>query len=210
MPGVRNVPYERDSIVTVTHTDPRSVRDAAVMTEAQHNPERFSAIFDCYYTEIFAYAAHRIGQDLAPDLVAETFLAAFQMRHRYDPDQASVRTWLYGIATNLIGKQRRSEIRALRAMSRLEVTGNAEGHDERVSSQVSAGALRASLIEALADLSDGERDVLLLVTLADLSYEEAGAALGISGGTVGSRLSRAKARVREALGGTNPMHGRGE
>jgi RNA polymerase sigma factor (sigma-70 family) len=190
--------------------DPRFVRDAAVMNEARHNPERFSAIFDSYYPEIFGYVAHRLGPDLAPDIAAETFLAAFQVRHRYDPDRASVRTWLYSIATNLVGRQRRSEIRALRALSRLDVTWSAEAHDERVSSQVSAGALRANLVRALTDLSDGERDVLLLVTLADLSYDEVGAALGIPRGTVASRLSRAKAQVRDALGGTNPMHDKGE
>jgi DNA-directed RNA polymerase specialized sigma24 family protein len=53
-----------------------------------------------------------------PTSPAETFLAAFRKRDRYDPERAGVRTWRYGFATNLAGKHRRSEPRALRAMDR--------------------------------------------------------------------------------------------
>ncbi|MFD8555824.1 RNA polymerase sigma factor [Streptosporangium canum] len=82
---------------------------------------------------------------------------------------------------------------------------DAPSHEERVAAQVSAESLRPALAEAIARLGRGERDVLLLTALAGLSHEEIAAALGISYGTVGSRLSRARAKIRAALGGTNPM-----
>ncbi|MFD0539317.1 RNA polymerase sigma factor [Actinomadura luteofluorescens] len=78
------------------------------------------------------------------------------------------------------------------------------GHADRVDARVSAQGLRGPLAGALAALPAGERDVLLLVALADLTHEEIAAALGIPYGTVGSRLSRARKKVRAALGGTDP------
>ena len=54
--------------------------------------------------------------------------------------------------------------------------------------------------ERAARLPRGERDVLLLVALADLSYDEVAQALGLKTGTVASRLHRARRRLREALG----------
>lgn len=68
---------------------------------------------------------------------------------------------------------------------------------------MSAQQRRADLTRALAGLSKGERDVLLLVALADLGHDEVAEALGIAYGTVGSRLSRARAKLRQALG-ANP------
>jgi RNA polymerase sigma factor (sigma-70 family) len=61
-----------------------------------------------------------------------------------------------------------------------------------------------ALAAALAALEAGDRDVLLLVALADLGNREVAQALGIPYGTVGSRLNRARKRLREALGGANP------
>jgi RNA polymerase sigma factor (sigma-70 family) len=79
-----------------------------------------------------------------------------------------------------------------------------DGPFDRVDSQVSAGAVQRDLAAALASLSAGERDVLLLIAWADLSYQETVAALRIPVGTVCSRLNRARRKVREALGGQNP------
>jgi RNA polymerase sigma-70 factor (ECF subfamily) len=80
-----------------------------------------------------------------------------------------------------------------------------EGHDDRVAAQVSAQGLRPDLAAAIAKLNKGDRDVLLLVALAGLGHDEIAAALEIPYGTVGSRLNRARKKLRAALGGTNPM-----
>ncbi|GAA4091067.1 RNA polymerase sigma factor [Nonomuraea soli] len=164
----------------------------------------FEAVFDAYFGEIHRYVAQRLGPDDAEDVVAETFLAAYRRRDVYDPSRASVRTWLYGIATKLIGKHRRSEIRALKALRVAD--GDLSGHfDEQAAARVSAQALRPDLAKAIAGLNRGDRDVLLLVALAGLSHEEIAVALGIPYGTVGSRLSRARRKLRDALGGVNPV-----
>jgi RNA polymerase sigma factor (sigma-70 family) len=165
----------------------------------------FDEVFESYFEEIHRYAARRLGPDAAADVAAQVFLEAFRQRQGYDPGRAGVRTWLYGIATRVIGRHRRAEVRALRALGRLGPDRDPQGHAEWVDSRVSAAGLRAELAGAIAALPRGQRDVLLLVALADLSHEEVATALGISYGTVGSRLSRARTTLREALGGTNPI-----
>ncbi|MER7134261.1 RNA polymerase sigma factor [Streptosporangium saharense] len=167
--------------------------------------EGFGAVFDAHFAEIHRYVAQRLGDDVAEDIVAETFLTAFRKRSRYDPSRAGVRAWLYGIATNLVGRQRRVEVRTLRALGRHGPDPDAPGHEERVAARVSAESLRPSLAAAVAELHQRDRDVLLLVALADLSHEEVAAALGIPYGTVGSRLNRARRKLRAILGETNPM-----
>ncbi|MEU8124473.1 RNA polymerase sigma factor [Spirillospora sp. NPDC049024] len=177
---------------------------SGVMRMSLRDPERFGEIFDAYFTEIHGYAAKRLGPDAASDVAAQTFLEAFRVRARYDASRAAVRTWLYGIATNVISKHRRGEVRGLRARARLGPVQDEAGHADRVDARVSAQGLRGRLAGAIAGLSAGERDVLLLVALADLTHEEVAAALDVPYGTVGSRLSRARKKVREALGGTDP------
>jgi RNA polymerase sigma-70 factor (ECF subfamily) len=70
--------------------------------------------------------------------------------------------------------------------------------------RVSAQAHREPLLRALGGLSDGDRDVLLLIALGGLNYNEVAAALSIPPGTVASRLSRARRKVRGVLGGAPP------
>ncbi|RFU36745.1 RNA polymerase sigma factor [Actinomadura logoneensis] len=171
--------------------------DGEIIARSQERPERFAEIFDRHYTEIHRYVDRRLGADAADDIAAETFLVAFRARASYDPERTSARPWLYGIATNLVSRHRRGEMRRYRAMARMDGRDAVEGHEDRVVSAVTAqdGTLSA----ALADLAHGDRDVLLLVALAELSYTEVAQALGIAYGTVCSRLSRARRKVREAL-----------
>jgi RNA polymerase sigma-70 factor (ECF subfamily) len=202
---VRRAAHDGETIVTAMSWATRPAGDAEVIKLSLDEAERFSAIFDSYFGEIHRFVAQRLGTDNAEDIVAETFLAAFRKRGRYDPSRATVRAWLYGIATNLIGKHRRLEVRTLRALGRYGQDPDSPGHEERVAVQVSAQGLRPNLAAAMARLDQRDRDVLLLVALAGLSHEEIATALRIPYGTVGSRLSRARKKLRAALGGTNPM-----
>ncbi|SEG27914.1 RNA polymerase sigma-70 factor, ECF subfamily [Nonomuraea solani] len=173
---------------------------AEVAVRALDDADEFAEVFDAHFGEIHTYVAQRLGPDHAEDIVAETFLTAFRKRAQYDPSRAGVRAWLYGIATNLIGKQRRLEARTLRALARCAPDTDAPGHEESVAVRVSAQSLRPELAAALAGLDRRDRDVLLLVALAGLSHEEIATALGIPYGTVGSRLSRARKKLRARLG----------
>ncbi|GAA1566690.1 RNA polymerase sigma factor [Actinomadura kijaniata] len=179
--------------------------DVAAIVRSRREPEAFAEVFHRHFDEIHGYIARRLGADAADDLAAETFLAAFRRRDRFDPRRGPVRPWLYGIATNVVGLHRRAERRHYRALARSPAEGPAPGHEEHVTGRVRAGEVGRDLARALARLPAGDRDVLLLVALADLSYEEVAAALDLKKGTVASRLNRARRELREALGGTNPM-----
>lgn len=174
--------------------------DGLLIEASWREPDRFAEIFDRYYPEIHGYVDRRLGADAADDIAAETFLVAFRKRDRFDAAQGVPRSWLYGIATRLVSRHRRDEVRRYRALARMGAEPPLDGHEERVTAQVAASDARARLGAALAGLSSGDRNVLLLVALADLTYPEVAQALGIKYGTVCSRLSRARRQVRAALG----------
>lgn len=94
--------------------------DADVIQRSLRQPSQFGAIFDRHAAEILRYAHARLGPSLAEEMVAETFLAAFRRRDRYDLSRSDARPWLYGIVTRQIGKHRRAEDRRQRAVARLQ------------------------------------------------------------------------------------------
>jgi RNA polymerase sigma factor (sigma-70 family) len=178
--------------------------DAAIIEASRGDPEQFAAIFGRYFREIHSYLARRVGGKAADDLAAEVFLAAFAQRQRYDLARQCARPWLYGIATNLIGLHRRQEARYFRALARADVRPVWQDGEGRAVDRLTAEATRPVLAAALTRLAPGDRDVLLLVALADLGYPEVAQSLGIPYGTVCSRLNRARHQLRAALGGSNP------
>ncbi|HLL38008.1 MAG TPA: RNA polymerase sigma factor [Streptomyces sp.] len=178
--------------------------DGSIIERSLETPEAFAAIFDRYADDIHRYIARRLGSDTADDLMAETFVIAFQRRRRYDPAHPHARPWLYGIATNLISRHRREEASRLRALSRLaslapgrEPGGPQDGVADRLGGTAADGALAG----ALAALPARYRDVLLVIAWGELDYAEAAQALNLPVGTVRSRLHRARTKLRKSLGG---------
>ncbi|RST18707.1 RNA polymerase sigma factor [Streptomyces sp. WAC05374] len=185
-------------------TGPPGDDDAAVIAVSLERPEVFAELYNRYAADIHRYAARRLGDAAADDITADTFLAAFRARTRYDLGRANARPWLYGIAANLIGKQRRTEVRALGLLARTGHDPVAESWVDHADDRVTAQAVHGALAGALAALSGGDRHVLLLVAWADLTYQEVAEALSIPVGTVRSRLNRARRKVRAALGDSDP------
>jgi RNA polymerase sigma-70 factor (ECF subfamily) len=173
--------------------------DAQLAAGFRRDPQRFAAVHDRYFREIHRYVAGRLGPRVAEDVASETFLVAFEQRARFDPARGALGPWLYGIATNLVARHRRKEARRYRALARVGAEPAAEGHEGRVVASVVAADLRPQLARALAGLTRGERDVLLLVALAQLSYAEVASALDISAGTVASRLGRARTKLNDTI-----------
>lgn len=178
----------------------QTTTDAALIERSRRAPDAFAGLYDRHATGIYRFVARRLGDQAAEDIVAETFLAAFRRRDRYDLRRPDARPWLYGIAVNLIGKQRRSEVRMWRALARAGVDPVADGDVGVVDDRLAAARRRPELAAAIAELAAADRHVLLLVAWADLSYEEVAVALRVPVGTVRSRLSRARRKMREALG----------
>ena len=202
-PGIVGDRVDDDAVVAGSA---RERDDAAVVARSVNEPNQFAAIYDRYFGEVYRYVAGRLGRDVADDLAGETFLVAFRKRDRFDPALGRVRPWLYGIATILVGQHRRAETRRYRALARAgrRVLGSVESHEDRVADALTAERLGRQLAAALADLGHGDRDVLLLVAISELTHQEVALALDIPYGTVGSRLNRARRELRGALGVIDP------
>lgn len=178
--------------------------DAAVIARSIEDPECFAFLFRRYAPLILRYVTRRIGSDAAEDVVAETFLVAFRQRGGYRSDRPDALPWLYGIATNLIGRYRRTELRQLRLLARTGADPVIEPFTERVDAAVSAGSAKARLGAALARLPAAHRDALLLIAWGGLTYEQVAMAMDAPIGTVQSRISRARHKLRQSLGDLNP------
>jgi RNA polymerase sigma factor (sigma-70 family) len=179
--------------------------DAELMKLSLSRPDCFGAIFDRHAAEVLRYVHARLGPGPAEDAVAEIFLAAFRNRARYDPARADVLPWLYGIATRVIGKHRRAERQQQRLVQRIERDRAVDDIADRCAERAVADQLRPGIAAAVSRLSRRDRDLLLLIAWAELTYGEAAQALGVPVGTIRSRLNRIRAKMREALGGTSPL-----
>jgi RNA polymerase sigma-70 factor (ECF subfamily) len=174
--------------------------DADLIAESLSEAGRFATIYDRHAGTLFRFLVRRVGRDTADELLGETFRIAFERRATFDVERSSARPWLYGIATNLVAKHRRSEMRRLRATARLAgESGSFPEAAEAVAASVDAENAWSGVVAAIAALPDGERDAILLFVWEELSYEEIGAALGVPVGTVRSRLNRARRRLRELV-----------
>lgn len=157
----------------------------------------FGVIYDRHARAIYNYCFRRVGSwAVAEDLLSIVFLEAWRRREKTLPADGAL-PWLYGIATNVVRNQRRSERRYAAALRRMpeprpEPDFSAGSHDRADAEQRIKPALAI-----LGRLSDDERDVFVLCAWMELPYEEAGLALGIPIGTVRSRLARARRRLGE-------------
>ncbi|WP_370945097.1 RNA polymerase sigma factor [Amycolatopsis sp. cg5] len=162
--------------------------------------EVLTLLYETHAKALHRYLARRLDTATADDLVAETFLQAWRERAKYDTTRGTARAWLYGIATNLMRNHARSEVRGLRALAREHArTVQSAPADETAAARVDAANEASKLADALARLRVAERDVLLLVALAEFTPAEAAEALGINVTTARTRLHRARQNLREAL-----------
>ena len=159
-------------------------------------PDLIEGLFVAHFDSIYRFAACRVGRDAALDVAAETFTRALRSLDRLDPERDG-RSWLFGIATNVLHHHHRAEarrIRAYAAVARQPGPQRQEGHDSENDSLA-----KTCLVEALVALDAGDREALLLFAWADLSYEEIATALEIPLGTVRSRIHRARRVLRASL-----------
>lgn len=186
--------------VTTQH-DPQPVDTGP--PDGPPDPADLGAMFDAYARDLLRYAAQRVGAQLAEDVVAQTFLVAYEQRHRFDAGRGELLPWLYGICTNLLRRQRRAEVRALRATAAAQAHAADEAAPEsRSAERLDAQRAVAHVATALARLPRRQREVLLLFAVAELEYAEIAAALGIPLGSVQSALHRARTKIRSALAAT--------
>lgn len=159
--------------------------------------EAFGLLFDRHARLIYNYCFRRVGsRETAQDLLSMVFLEAWRRRDKELPVD-KVLAWLYGIATNVVRHQSRSERRYAAALSRLPAPQAESDFAGRSDEHVDYERQAQAALSLLEQLPRGEQDVFVLSAGMELSYEDAALALGVPIGTVRSRLSRARARLME-------------
>jgi RNA polymerase sigma-70 factor (ECF subfamily) len=159
--------------------------------------EAFGLLFERHAKRIYNYCFRRVGDwAVAEDLLSLVFLEAWRHRAQELPPE-NVLPWLYGIATNVVRSQRRSRRRFAAALRRMPAVESEPDLAERADERVNDEQEVRQALAVLAQLPKREQDVFVLCAWMELSYEEAAVALRVPVGTVRSRLSRARARLRE-------------
>lgn len=176
--------------------------DASLVASAQHGDlDAFNQLVQRYERQVYNISFRMLGNSqLAEDITQETLLKAYRGIARFRGD--NLRAWLLRIASNACNDLLRS--RRSRQDVSLELLME-EGRDIWASSDPSPEqeALRRELgreiQRGLLTLPREQRMVLILVDVEGMSYEEAAQSAGISPGTLRSRLSRARAKLRSYL-----------
>jgi RNA polymerase sigma-70 factor (ECF subfamily) len=162
-------------------------------------------IFDVFYREhvdgVEGFVVRRVGdRERAADLTAEIFLAAIDSAHRYRPGLGTPRAWLLGIARILVAGDHRRRDRQRAGEERLRGSALLDSDDAaRWDARIDAAARSRELYRAMDQLPDGERAVLELVALDELSLAEAADAAGVRAVTARVRLHRARRKLRTEL-----------
>jgi RNA polymerase sigma-70 factor (ECF subfamily) len=152
-----------------------------------------SLLFERHVDAIHRFVGRMKGSDAdaIDDLVQMTFVRAFQSAGRFQG--ASARSWLYGIAANVVREHARKEIRRKRAMSLVadELPRATPGHD----------LMLAKLPGAIEALPHELRAAFVLIDMEGEKGVDAAAALGIPEGTLWRRVFNARTALRKALAG---------
>ena len=150
--------------------------------------DRYRALFDSCYRPLHAFARRRAPGPEADDLVAEVLTVAWRRLDDIPADNAL--PWLYGVAHRTLANQRRSTMRRQRLAQRI-----AE-NQPRPSSPSGSDVV---VIDALLTLRPDDQEILRLVAWEDLSTTQVAVALDCTPNAAALRLSRARARLREAM-----------
>ena len=162
--------------------------------------EALAIIFRRHHATVYRFSRQMLGSiEAAEDVTQDVFVALTKAAGRFDPAVASLSTYLYGIARNLVLQ------RYKRSRARIEVNIDAiAGQDEApfaISSDPAEAIARAQasrgLRQAILRLPVHYREVVVLCELNGLSYEDAAAIIRCPVGTVRSRLSRARQMLIE-------------
>lgn len=138
----------------------------------------------------------------ADDLVQATFIEVLHAAKRFDATQAAA-PWLFGIATMMARRQRRSLLRSALRFAEWTQLMRREAPPTPVA--IAEGdAVERRFAAALARLAPKKREVFILVTLEGLSGETAAAALGVPVNTLWTRLHHARVELRKALEEPSP------
>ncbi len=163
--------------------------------------DSFNAIVDMYQGQVYGVALRMVRDAaLAEDLAQEAFISAYRNLNQYRG--GSFKAWLLRITRNAtLDALRKSQRRPSESLDENMITFEAElvSPEATPDEAVLNAELGDHIKDVMADLHPDQRMAMVLIDVEGLSYEEAAETMAVSIGTVKSRLSRARGRMREAL-----------
>ena len=182
--------------------------DELLLRKAQHgDPEAFEQLITPLEQLIWRICWHYTGnRESAEDCGQETMIRIWRSLDSYRGDCA-LESWVYRIAANCcmdyLRKKKRDKSVSMEPMREqgFDPADPSPGTEE----QVVAADEQKRLREAITILPEDQREALIMTQLEKVPYEEAAKLLGVSEGTIKSRVNRAKARLKEILSGEREL-----
>lgn len=169
---------------------------------ASGDNDAFGTLFERHGRLVYNFCFRRTADwAQAEELTSVVFLEAWRRHTDVRLAGSSAAPWLLGVATNVLRNARRAQRRHRAALERLPREHEPDFSpdiDERLDDE----RQMATILRVVGTLPRADQEVLALCAWEGLTYEEAALALGTPVGTVRSRLSRARARLRELTGGS--------
>jgi len=180
---------------------PPDVSDEALMLRVRDgNHDAFGELLKRYEHRLFVFFLRQFGdEESARDFVMDTFLKVYRAAPRYEP-RAKFSTYIYQVARNLaINESRKRKFRRTESLDEMkDDTGVQIAGDDPDPERVLEISERQALVqEALRQLPEDQRMILILVEYQELTYERVSQIMGCSMGTVKSRMHRARQKIRE-------------
>ena len=176
--------------------------DDELLRSARSDPEAFALLYRRHVHALLGYFYRRTGDaELAADLTAETFAAALDGAHRFDPGRGPAVAWLYGIARRLLGHALRRGVVEDRARRRLGMRPLSLTDEalERVEAIASADATARSLQVAFDALPADQRSAIEARVLEEREYAEIASSARTSASVIRQRVSRGLAGLRAQI-----------
>jgi RNA polymerase sigma-70 factor (ECF subfamily) len=168
--------------------------EARLLERLRGGDERaFETLYALHMPPVYRYALRMTGSESdADDVVQESFLVLIRNARGYDPGQAELRSYLYGVARRMILQRLPAESSDDFEDQELAVE---DDPFERLNLEQRVGLVRS----AVAGLPASYREAVVLCDLEEMTYEDAAAVLGCAVGTIRSRLHRARALLLTRL-----------
>jgi RNA polymerase sigma factor (sigma-70 family) len=176
--------------------------DAELIVASRSDPHAFRELYDRWADTLLAYFYRRVRDaEVAADLLAETFAVAYERRGHFRDIGKPGGAWLYGIARRELShyfRRSRVQLLAVRRL-RIEMPELDQESIAAIEALESADADRARLTDAIARLSEGERDAVQLRVVGELEYSEIAARLRCTEAAARTRVHRGLARLNELM-----------
>ncbi|WP_432536506.1 RNA polymerase sigma factor [Kineococcus arenarius] len=167
----------------------------------------FGELFSRHHHAVRSYCHQRTGSlSDAEDLTSIVFLEAWRRRNEVQLHGTSLLPWFLAVAGRTIRHRWRTTRRHRAALARMPAELTSPDHAEHVAERLDLDTDLAAARRAFTRLSAADQDVLALCVGQALDYAAASIALGVPIGTVRSRLSRARARLRNLTRTAPPGH----